>query len=574
MLDKKIMSLLGKNKKYVRLVVLNQFITLGLTLLMTLCICLILKNLIANIVLDYKNFIFLCLIVFCELFKLLLLRLSEKCKIRLSKLVKEDLRIKIVDKAFTLDNHINEKYSLSSLVQMTLEGIEQLDLYYTIFLPQFFYGMIAPLALFIVVLTINPFIAFILLLCIPVIPMAIIMVSKFAKRVFNKYWNDYLAMGDVFLDNLNGLKELKIYNVEDLYHNKMKKKAEEFKRITMKVLVMQLWSITIMDLVAFGGAALGIVLAIINVKNNPNNIIISLFITLIAIEFFIPMRSLGSAFHISMNGRTAGNKILDFLNLETRAWGEKQVQQINQITFSNLRFSYDKFILQKINLEFKRNSITSIVGKSGSGKSTIAKLLVGSNKPQNGQILINSIDLFTLKKDKYYQKVTLVKSNTHIFNKSIKENFLIYNPNITEDKMKILLKQMQVYDIINIYGGLDFILNEEASNISGGEKQRIILACALAKDSELYIFDEATANIDFDSEQIIIENIYKLAKTKIVVLISHRLENTRNSDNIYVLEQGSVVQEGTFLDLRNKPGQYKELFDTQTDLENNYKKEK
>lgn len=488
--------------------------------------------------------------------------------------VKKELRSKVYSKIADLGVKQAEGMNMAGLTQVSMEGIEQLDLYYSTYLPQFFFSMIAPFVLFAVCAVFDWRTGLVLLACVPLIPISIVAVSRYAKKLFDKYWGKYMLMGDEFLDSVQGLKELKIFNADEKCQKDMNENAEDFRKITMKVLTMQLFSTTIMDIVAFGGAGAGVAMAITDTLNNLINPIQALFLILIAAEFFLPLRALGSAFHVAMNGVSAGKKILKLLDAPELEWGDKKVTGTN-MEIENLSFSYDKKreILKNINMKFPELGMTAIVGESGSGKSTIVNLLTGALRADTGVIKIGGIPIEKLSREDYYSSLALVSSNSYVFNDTVRNNFRLVNKDITDEQAYNALKKADMYDFIENNGGLDKMINEDAANISGGQKQRLYLATALAADKKIYIFDEATSNIDIESEAVIMQVIKHLSEKASVVVISHRLSVITAADNIYYLKDGIVEEEGSHEKLLEKAGGYARIYHMQKHLEEGYLKE-
>lgn len=573
MIDKELFKLIGKNKKYIFLIVLLMVFGLVFNISITSFICLAFYVAFNNLNPVYFVYITIGFVL------ALLLRFSinvivGRIKDKLGREAKKDIRYKAYDKILKLGTRSQGDIKIAGLTQVCIEGIEQLDLYYSTYLPQFFYSMIAPLILFIITSFISRKVSLVLLCCVPLIPVSIIAISKYAKKIFAKYWGKYISMGDGFLDTIQGLKELKVYNADGIYAKKMDQKSEEFRKITMKVLVMQLASTTIMDLVAFGGAGVGIALTIVETKDFGLNPILGLFLILIAVEFFLPLRSLGSAFHVAMNGVSAGKKIASLLDTKESVWGLEELKDYN-ISFKNVSFKYDdgnKFVLKNVSLDFKPNKFSAIVGLSGSGKSTIISLLTGQNNPSSGEIKIGEKALNNYSRASYYSKLAFISSNTYIFNDTVRNNFKLVNDDLTDEEILKALKDVRLNNIFDKSEDLNMIIREDSTNISGGEKQRLALAINLIKDKEIYVFDEATSNIDIDSEEIIMSKIYEIAKTHTVILISHRLANVINADEIFFLDNGEIKESGSHKELMNLNGEYASLYKTQKDLEEGYKK--
>lgn len=490
----------------------------------------------------------------------------------LGRKVKKDLQKLTYDKILSLGLRSTEGMNMAGLTQVSLEGIEQLDLYYSTYLPQLFFSMLVPVLLLAICVGIDWRYSLVLLACVPLIPLSIVAVSRYAKKIFAKYWSKYTSMGDSFLDSVQGMKELKIFKADEAQQEKMDQKAEEFRKITMKVLVMQLASTTIMDLVAYGGAGTGIALSVVSLTNGELAPASALFLILVAVEFFLPMRALGSAFHVAMNGASAGRKILSLLNFPDPKWGDKEVEEV-QLRMKDVTFSYDgeRPVLKNIDMDFPKRGMIAIVGESGCGKSTIVNLLIGACRPQKGQVLIGSVPLEDVQRSSYYSHIASVSCNTYVFNDSVKANFKLAKKNVKEDEIWSALKEVQMDDFVRENGGLDKIISEDANNISGGQKQRLALAVTLVADKDLYIFDEATSNIDIESESILMANIRKMSLSKCVIVISHRLANVVPADDIYYLEDGMVKEHGNHEELMREDGGYRKLYATQKRLEQGYK---
>ena len=574
MIDKKLLALLGHNKKYIFYAVGLMIVGLFANLAITASICYAIQYAAeyASSGSNAQGFILPAVIVIIAMaIRYVTSRSIGGLKDTLGRNVKKDLRQKIYDKIIKLGVRTTDNMSMAGLTQLSMEGVEQLDLYYSAYIPQFFYAMIAPIILFIVTVRINWAVALVLLACVPLIPMSIIAVSRYAKKIFAKYWGKYTSMGDSFLDSVQGLKELKIFQADAAQNIKMNETSEEFRKITMKVLVMQLASTTIMDMVAYGGAGLGIALTIHAVVNGNLSAYAALFLILVAVDFFLPLRAFGSAFHIAMNGASAGNKILSLLAQSDPVWGSETVDS-TEITVKDVTFSYDgkRDVLKHASMNFDSTGMHAIVGESGSGKSTIVNLLLGAYHPQQGSILVGDKLLEILSRDAYYSHISVVSYNTYIFNETIRQNFALAKANVTDEEIYNALKKVNLYDFIIDNGGLDKVITEDAANISGGQKQRLALAINLVANKDIYIFDEATSNIDIESEAIIMNNIKELSKEKAVIVISHRLANVIAADTIYYIEDGEVKEHGTHEELMSMHEGYAKLYTTQKNLEEGY----
>lgn len=493
-----------------------------------------------------------------------------------SLMVKEKVRMLIFDKMIQIGTRYNENKSTSEIVQISTEGVEQLEIYFGNYIPQFFYSILAPLTLFFVVGTMSIKVAGILLLCVPFIPISIIAVQKFAKKLLKKYWGTYTELGDSFLESLQGLTTLKIYNADERYAKKMDEEAEKFRKVTMRVLIMQLNSISIMDLIAYGGSAIGIILSLNLLRQNLLSIEQCFFIIMVSAEFFLPLRLLGSFFHIAMNGNAAADKIFAFLDEEEAKNGKVEANMLagKDILIQNVDFAYPfskeeekKQILKKVSMNIPENNFIAIVGESGCGKSTVASLLTGEYSADKGKVTLGGIPITELSIQTRNKLITRVNHINYLFKGSVRENLKMGNEEASDEQMKEVLKQVQLDSFIEKNGGLDMCLKENGANLSGGQRQRLSLAIALLHDSDIYIFDEATSNIDVESENLIMEIITGLAKKKTIILITHRLFNAKAADKIYVMENGKIVQTGTENELLREEGRYKKLYEQQSELE-------
>ena len=510
-------------------------------------------------------------------FRFLCDRLYTKASFHASADVKRILRNKIYEKMLSLGPSYRESVNSAEIVQMAGEGVEQLETYFGRYLSQFFYSLLAPITLFFILSRISVQTALLLLLAVPLIPIVIMLVMIVAKKLLSNYFAIYYGLGDSFLEKLQGMTTLKIYQADQAAAEDMDREAELFRKITMKVLSMQLNSTSVMDIIAYGGAAVGIISALGQFSKGAISLSGVLMITLLAAEFFLPMRLLGSFFHIGMNGMKASDRIFAFLDLPEAEDGKAVLEEKEiRISMEKLSFSYEvsREILRDVELEIPACSFVSLVGLSGSGKSTIAGILMGKNKGYKGSVKLNGRELTEFSSRSILDKMTMIGHDSWIFKGTVRENLLLGNPSATEEEMKEALKKVNILSFIEAQGGLAMPLLPNGTNISGGQKQRLSLARALLHDTPVYIFDEATSNIDAESEEMIMEVIHELAKSRTILLISHRLANVVGSDCIFMLENGRVAEAGKHEELLKKGGSYSRLFKEQRELERYSEKHK
>lgn len=570
MIHKRLIGTVSESKKYVAGNVALQWCSLAANIVMMFSITRLLQSLLEKTAGLADFFTVAAIALLAVVVRYVCTRGASRMGYLSSRAVKKTLREMIYGKLLRLGASYNEQVRTSEVVQVAVEGVDQLETYFGAYLPQFFYAMLAPLTLFVVLSFVNFLSAIVLLVCVPLIPVAIAAVQTWAKKLLSKYWGQYTALGDTFLENLQGLTTLKIYQADGFKNEEMNEEAEKFRKITMKVLTMQLNSITIMDLIAYGGAALGMILAVTQFAAGHVSFGGCLFIILLSADFFIPMRQLGSFFHIAMNGMAASDKIFRLLDLPEMQGGVETVPEACNIVCADVRFSYEpeREILHGVTLQFPQGSFTAIVGESGCGKSTLAAILMGRNRGYTGSVTIGGVALQDIAERSLMQNVTYVSHNSYLFKGTVRENLRMGNPDATDEALWSVLEQTRLADFLRSEKGLDTPLAEKGGNLSGGQCQRMALARALLHDSPVYIFDEATSNIDVESENDIMEQIHVLAQTKTVILISHRLANVVRADHIYVLDQGRVAESGCHAALLQTHGLYETLWNAQQSLEN------
>lgn len=595
MINKRLIGIVPESRKYIAGNVALQWLSLVANMVLMTAIATLLSALYI-----YRETSGLFFDVVIVILTALLVRFgcaigASKMSYLSSKEVKKTLRRLIYEKLLRLGASYQEQTTTSEVVQVAVEGVEQLETYFGAYLPQFFYAMLAPLTLFIYLCFINVPSAVVLLICVPLIPVAIAAVQTWAKKLLSKYWGQYTALGDTFLENLQGLTTLKIYQSDAYKNEEMNAESEKFRKITMKVLTMQLNSITIMDFIAYGGAALGIILSVSQLRAGKVDMGGCLLIILLAADFFIPMRQLGSFFHIAMNGMAASEKIFRLLDLPE---GEKDgtaatdadnceaaapakngktrqnelFLQEGDIYLEQVHFAYeaDREILYGVDLVLRRGELTAIVGESGCGKSTISGILMGRNGGYTGTVRVGTVDMRQISEAVLMQNVTYVSHQSYLFRGTVRENLCMGRPEASEEELWQVLRKVRLADFLRSEQGLETPVQEKGSNFSGGQCQRLALARALLHDSPVYIFDEATSNIDVESENDIMALIREMAATgeKTILLISHRLANVVEADRIYVVDGGNVTEQGTQEELLAKNGTYASLWNAQQRLEN------
>ena len=577
MIKTRLINQVPSSKKYIALTVFAQWLKACANIVMMFIFSDLIGKILDGKVINFTSVLSSVFgILFVMVFRYLCGFFSSKTSFYASSEVKKVLRQKMYKKLTRIGASYKERVSTSEVIQVFVEGIDQLELYFGKYLPQFFFAMLAPLTLFIVLSFVSLKASVILLFCVPLIPISIVAVQKIAKKLLSKYWGIYTNLGDTFLENIQGLTTLKVYQADERKNIEMNAKAEEFRKITMKVLTMQLNSVSVMDIIAYGGSAIGVVVAIFQVKNGLITLPEAFLIIMLAAEFFLPLRLLGSFFHVAMNGMAASDKLFNILDMPEEERGSKEPSSFEKsIIIDNLSFSYDgdKTVLNGISTVINNNSLVSIVGESGCGKSTLAGLLCGTTKGYNGSITIDGVEIKDIDETVILQNITSVNFNSYIFAGTVKDNLVIADKNASEEKMIDALKAVNLWSFLAENDGLETKLNQQGSNFSGGQRQRLAIARALMHNTPIYIFDEVTSNIDAESENDIMAVIHNMAKNKTIILISHRLKNVKPSDKIILLDEGKIEEEGTHKTLIKQDKKYKFMYMTQAELEKYAKEE-
>ena len=571
MFDKRLMTMCPESRKYIAGNIVFQWIELLMNAVMIFIITNGAGRILRNEVKAIDIALGLAVLILTLIIRWFTTKKTTEMSYYASRTVKRVMREQIYSKLLRLGSSYREHASTAELVQESVEGVEQLESYFGLYVPQFFYAFIAPVTLFVLFGIAGSFkVASVLLICVPLIPGAIVMVQKIAKRILAKYWDQYAKLGSAFLENLQGMTALKIYKADAFKNKQMNEESEHFRVITMKVLTMQLNSIIIMDFFAYGGAALGIALACKSFIEGSISLESTAFMILLSADFFLPMRKLGSYFHVAMNGMAASDRIFKFLS-EKEPDDKKDLisQNIENISLQDVSFSYDdsRDVLDKVSISIPEGSFTGIVGESGSGKSTVASLIMGRNTVREGKLIITGKDISSINEGSLLRTITYVGINNVFFKGTVRENLLLADPTASDEKLWRMLIDCNLAGFLRENNGLDTELLENAGNLSGGQRQRLALARALLHDSPVYIFDEATSNIDIESEETILDQISEIARNKTVIMITHRLANVINADNIYCMEDGKVAGFGRHEELLASCETYWKLWNTQMELE-------
>ena len=570
MIRKRLLELLSHAKKYIYYQVMWQWFALLCQILMIYSVSMLLEQAVFWQVTARTAVSWGAMALAAMVLRFVCDRQASFASYRASVDVKRILRDRIYEKLLRLGASYREKTATSEVVQMAAEGVEQLETYFGKYLSQLFYSLLAPVTLFVVLSFISWKASLVLLICVPLIPVSIVAVQKVAGRLLAKYWGIYTELGDSFLENLQGLTTLKIYQADEEKAREMDEESQKFRRITMKVLTMQLNSTSVMDIIAYGGAALGMIVTMSEFAAGNLSLHGALMLILLAAEFFIPLRLLGSFFHIAMNGMAASDKIFALLDLPEPEMGKETLTgEKMDIVLSDVCFAYeeDRQILGGMSMEFPAGSFTSIVGASGCGKSTVAGILMGRNRGYTGSVKIEGTELSDIQEKSIMDQITMVSHNSRLFKGTVEDNLRMGRPGASGQELEEVLRKVNLWGFLEGQQGLQTPVLEKGSNFSGGQCQRLALARALLHDTPVYIFDEATSNIDAESEEMIMDVIRQLAGTKTVILISHRLANVTRSDRIYMLEKGKVAEAGVHTELLAQKGAYEKLYRSQMELE-------
>ena len=577
MIRKRLLELAPDSKKYIAGTVVLQWLKLCSDIALMFVFSYVIRIVVTDSDTAFsKLYIYISAAVMTLIIRYVCVYFSSKTSFYASAQVKKVLREKMYNKLSDMGRSYSQKVSTAEVVQVFVEGIDQLELYFGKYLPQFFFSMLAPVTLFIVLSFVNFKSALVLMICVPLIPLSIVAVQKIAKRLLYKYWGVYVTLGDTFLENIQGLTTLKIYGADERKNVEMNEKAEEFRRITMKVLTMQLNSVSVMDIVAYGGSAAGVIIAVYQVLKGNIDFSEAFLIISLAADFFLPLRLLGSFFHVAMNGTAASDKLFDLLDIPDEEKGNREDVDFNAgITFDNVSFSYNesKKAVDGVSFKLNKKGLTAVDGESGCGKSTLASVLCGTDTGYTGDIFIGSVQLRDIAENVLNKNMTAVNFDSYIFSSTVRENLLMAKPDADDGEMLEVLKKVNLDTLDGKNNVLDYEIKEAGGNLSGGQRQRLAVARALLHDASIYVFDEVTSNIDSESEEKIMDVIRGLAKEKTVLMISHRLENVKSADNIILLKNGRIAESGMHEELMKNRGGYYEMYSSQSSLENYTRKE-
>lgn len=565
MIDKRLYNFSGNIKKYISITTFLSCVKLIANIFFYFIFAFLLVSLIN------KDFSFSYSYIIISILIIVFIRQFSTIKVAhmLGNLVvdvKRNLRKLIFEKTLKLGLAYSQLFKTQELIHLSVDNVEQLEVYFGGFLTQFYYCIVSSFILFFSIAYFNLKIAFILLGFSLAIPLSLYIILNKVKKIQKKYFAKYMNVGTLFLDSLQGLTTLKIYGTDEKREEEIAKMSEEFRIETMRVLKMQLLSIALINWIIYAGTILAIVTSVKLFLNGSLDLFPMLFIFMLAPEFFIPMRTLTSLFHVAMTGVSAAENIISFVDSpERNINGNKEFKNENEIKVSKLNFSYPDGTqsLKDIDMSFKKGNLTAVVGHSGCGKSTLVSVLSGELKSKENEIFVDDIDIQNIKIEDKIKNILKITHDSHIFSGTVRENLSMANENLGDETMIEILKKVKLWGVLS----LDTILESQGKNLSGGQAQRVALARALLYDASVYIFDEATSNIDIESEEIILNIIYSLSKEKTVIYISHRLPAIKNADCIYVMDKGKVIESGKHIKLYAKKGLYYEMYKHQEELE-------
>lgn len=565
MIDKRLYNFSGNIKKYISITTFLSCVKLIANIFFYFIFAFLLVSLINKDFSFSYNYIIISILIIVFVRQFSTIKVAHMLG-NLVVDVKRNLRKLIFEKTLKLGLAYSQLFKTQELIHLSVDNVEQLEVYFGGFLTQFYYCIVSSFILFFSIAYFNLKIAFILLGFSLAIPLSLYIILNKVKKIQKKYFAKYMNVGTLFLDSLQGLTTLKIYGTDEKREEEIAKMSEEFRIETMRVLKMQLLSIAVINWIIYAGTILAIVTSVKLFLNGSLGLFPMLFIFMLAPEFFIPMRTLTSLFHVAMTGVSAAENIISFVDSpERNNNGNKEFKNENEIKFSKLNFSYPDGTqsLKDIDMTFKKGNLTAVVGHSGCGKSTLVSVLSGELKSKENEIFVDNVDIQNIKIEDKIKNILKITHDSHIFSGTVRENLSMANENLSDETMIEVLKKVKLWGVLS----LDTILESQGKNLSGGQAQRVALARALLYDASVYIFDEATSNIDIESEEIILNIIYSLSKEKTVIYISHRLPAIKNADCIYVMDKGKVIESGKHDELYAKKELYYNMYKHQEELE-------
>lgn len=576
MLDKYLFKSIGNAKKYIRNSVFMMMLRVVGTALLALAFGTLAEALYSKTAIDMKRL----LIIFAlgVIIRVLALFKLTDYQSNIIGEVKGKLRERLITKAVSIGPSYKEQISTATLINLGSDTIEQLQNYYGRFLPEYYGAFGASLVNFAVLTYIDWHVGLLFLVLMPIIPLLLKFILTMVGRMQKKYWRKYQDVGELFLDSLQGITALKIFRADAKRADELDKKAEDFRNETMRILAMQLNSITLIEWIAYGSSIACIFMSLYVYAKTGLALHFLIMILIMSMDAFRPMITLTASFHVAMTGVAAGKTLIDFLELkeDERGMSFPKADDI-KLSVKNLSYKYpdgDEFALQNINIDFPDKGYIALVGESGSGKSTLAKVLSAAMRASSGDVFANDTAYNEINSASIASNVNRITHNAHIFEGSLRENLLMAKNNVNDSTINTALKKVNLYEEIIERDGLEMPLSSGGVNLSGGQRQRLALARAMIEDSKIFIFDEATSNIDIESEEIILENIKNIAKEKLVIIVSHRLSSIKDADKIYVLAKAKLVEEGTHDALMAQNGEYKRIYDAQESLEGGLVSEK
>lgn len=576
MLDKYLFKSIGNAKKYILSSVFMMMLRVVGTALLALAFGTLAEALYSKSAIDMKRL--LIIFVLGVIIRVLALFKVTDYQSNIIGEVKGKLRERLITKAVSIGPSYKEQISTATLINLGSDTIEQLQNYYGRFLPEYYGAFGASLVNFAVLTYIDWHVGLLFLVLMPIIPLLLKFILTMVGRMQKKYWRKYQDVGELFLDSLQGITALKIFRADAKRADELDKKAEDFRNETMRILAMQLNSITLIEWIAYGSSIACIFMSLYLYAKTGLDLHFLIMILIMSMDAFRPMITLTASFHVAMTGVAAGKTLIDFLELkeDERGMSFPKADDI-KLSVKNLSYKYpdgDEFALQNINIDFPNKGYIALVGESGSGKSTLAKVLSSAMRASSGDVFANDTAYNEINSASIASNVNRITHNAHIFEGSLRENLVMAKNNISDETINTALKKVNLYEEIIERDGLEMPLSSGGMNLSGGQRQRLALARAMIEDSKIFIFDEATSNIDIESEEIILENIKNIAKEKLVIIVSHRLSSIKDADKIYVLAKAKLVEEGTHDALMAQNGEYKRIYDAQESLEGGLVSEK